>query len=181
MAEPRIAVNLMPEPLRWAAGLMALGFASALALAALAVWLASQAGELGEAAADTQQRIERYREVAAPAALASMPGAAELAALRARVRVAEGLWLVDGWSSARMLDWLAAAMPAQARLISLNHRGREGETTLIAEVEHAQALAALLTALQQEPQFAEVLLVRQERLRGESALRVELRLKERKS
>lgn len=181
MAEPRIDINLMPGPSRWAAGLMALGFASALTLAALAAWLAAHAGELGETAVDAQQRIARYRQAAAPAAPASMPGAAELAGMRARVRDAESLWLVDGWSSARMLDWLAAAMPAQARLIALNHRGREGETTLIAEVEHAQALATLLTALQQEPQLAEVLLVRQERQRGESTLRVELRLKERRS
>jgi hypothetical protein len=153
----------------------ALWLAAAL-LTGSAVLLGMRAAEMREERPRLEARLERLQaQASASAARSAPPAAADLHALRERVRSLNKLSGLRGWSTPQLLGWLGGRVPDNVYLVSLQHRPREGEALLVAESPSAEALTAFLLSLEKEPGFAEVLLSRQGRV--DSAVQFEIRVR----
>lgn len=158
----KIAVNLLgPRPrLAWplAAGLWSLG---AFAFLVAAILLGSTF-EMRAERPRLDERLARLEEQAQPAGDASvLPPAADLAALRERVRALNALASVRGAGTLHILGWLEGRMPDNVHLVSLYHKPRDGELLLVAEAPSAEVFTAFLRIFEKEPLFSEVLLSKQ--------------------
>ncbi len=127
-----------------------------------------------------QERLAKLDErLAAEPRRTDLPTHTQLAALRARVAALNGVGSGRGLSVTGLLARLEALLPDRVVLVSLHQRRREGVVQLIAEAPTADPLTAFLKKLEQDPQFAEVLLVRQVPASDRTGMQFDLRLKER--
>jgi hypothetical protein len=168
-ARPRLALPL-------AAGL----WLSALALAAVAAWLAVNTLEMRAERPRLESRLARVEEqLSAAAPKTPLPPPGELESLRQRVRALNKLSGMRGWATPQLLAWLAAQLPDNVYLVSLHHKPREGEALLVAESPSAEALTGFLLRLEKEPRFAEVLLSKQgaRGAPGAAAIQFEIRVR----
>jgi hypothetical protein len=153
---------------------------SALALAAVAAWLAANLLEIRAERPRLESRLARVEEqLAAAAPKTPLPPAGELDSLRQRVSVLNKLSGMRGWATPQLLGWLSAQLPDNVYLVSLHHKPREGEALLVAESPSAEALTGFLLRLEKEPRFAEVLLSKQgaRGAPGAAAIQFEIRVR----
>jgi len=176
----RIAANFPAARPRFTFPLVAALWLSALALAAVAAWLAVDVLEMRAERPRLESRLARVEEqLAAAAPKTPLPPPGELDALRQRVSVLNKLSGMRGWATPQLLGWLAAQLPDNVYLVSLHHKPREGEALLIAESPSAEALTGFLLRLEKEPRFAEVLLSKQgtRGAPGAAAVQFEIRVR----
>lgn len=111
---------------------------------------------------------------------ARLPTRGELEAMRNRVQALNALAGVRGLDTAGLLVWLERHLPGDVRVVSLQHKAREGETYLVAEAAGAEPLTKLLREIEKEPRFAEALLAKQgtRNIRGRpGAIQFEIRIR----
>lgn len=157
----RITASFVRRP-RAAAPLAVTLWAMAFALAALAGWFASGFLEIRAEQPRLEARLARLEaQLAAATPAEPLPPAPELHAVRLRVAALNGLSKVQGWNTARLLEWFEREMPADVQLASLHHKSRDGEALLVAESPSAAALTGFLLRLEKERRFSEVLLSKQ--------------------
>lgn len=178
----KITASFVGPVRNWApAWVSALGLITLLLIGTLS-WLAVDATAkyrgkalLNDRLTEIESRM-REREL-----IEALPPPAEWAALKQRVAALNSLTDARGWPAVTLLGRLETWLPAQALLVSLRHRVKDGEAVLVAEAENAEILTEFLLKLEKEPHFSEVLLSRQDTpsLRAGKLLQFELRLKER--
>lgn len=151
-----------------------------LAAAALALWLDGSAtnADVREARARLRQLEARRAELRLPA---NGPSATDVAALQTRVATVNSLSVTNGRRIVPLLVLFEELLPADAWLVSLSHKARDGEIVLVAEAAQAEQLTQFLLGLEKSARFSEVLLLRQTPLTGEGrhGVQFELRLRER--
>ncbi|MFL6711822.1 MAG: PilN domain-containing protein [Sulfurifustis sp.] len=151
-----------------------------LAVAAVVLWLdaSSRKADVREATVRLQQLEARRAELRVPA---NGPSGAEIAALQARVATVNALSVTNGRRIVPLLALFEQLLPADAWVVSLSHKARDGEIVLVAEAPQAEQLTQFLLGLEKSARFAEVLLLRQTPLTGEGrrGVQFELRLRER--
>ncbi len=110
------------------------------------------------------------------------PSPVEVAALRGRVATVNALSVTGGRRLVPLLALFEELLPADAWLVTLSHKARDGEVVLVAEAAQAEQLTQFLLNLEKSTRFAEVLLSRQTPIGtdGRRAVQFELRLKERR-
>jgi hypothetical protein len=154
---------------------------TALALMISAGWLVSDwwtlRAEIPSLSAELPA-LER-RRAAAQEESRNSPSEAQLSALSADVAALNGTSLVRGWSTAQLLTWFAAHMPADVNLVSLHHKSSEGEALLVAEAANASVLTHFLSLLEREKNFSEVMLSKQATHsdRAEEVVQFEIKLR----
>lgn len=152
-------------------------------LAGSIVWLAvdgvgkfREKAVLHEHLADIESRLRER------ALIEQLPLPEEMAALKQRATAINALAGIRGWSSTTLLARMEEWLPDEVSLVSLRHRGKDGEVVLVAEAENAELLTGFMHLLEKEPHFSEVLLSRQgapAHGRDSKLLQYELRLRER--
>jgi Tfp pilus assembly protein PilN len=178
----RITTNFTPPVHRLALPLAAAVWTGAAVLAVLLVGMTFGAGGDRAGMAELEERLAqidaRLKQVAVPE---NLPPAAELSALKQRVAAVNALSSTRGRAPAPLLGALEALIPERAWLAGIHYRAREGEVTLVAESDSAEALTQFLLNLEKSPRFSEVLLARQTPTgaHGGKAVQFEIRLRER--
>lgn len=141
---------------------------------ALVVWLLAavmgtaasllflDAARLREQRADLDARLQWLQaEERRADSGATLPSRPELEAMGTRVQALNALANVRGMDAFGLLSWFEQHLPGNVRLVSLNHKAREGETYLIAEASGSEPLSRLLREIEKEPRFSEALLAKQ--------------------
>lgn len=132
-----------------------------------------------------QESLERLAQLEARRASLGerpvLPPVPAMAALRERVANINAMSVGNGRRLVPLLALFEELLPADAWLVSLNHKVREGEVVVVAEAERAEQLTQFLLNLEKSSRFAEVLLLRQAPFgtEGRRTVQFELRLKER--
>jgi Tfp pilus assembly protein PilN len=169
------------HPVGAAAPVLAAGlWGIALISLAAAVWLTIDTFAMRRDLPDLKERLAEVENRAQEADTQDVPPVAELASLKERVSLVNGLVGGQGRPLSALLTRLEALIPDETYLVSLHYRQRTGEAQLVAEAQRAEALSMLLLKLEQSGYFAEVLLTRQSlrTARGRKHVQFELRLKE---
>lgn len=178
----KIQTNFVVPVLPLARGMIAVGTTLALLLvgASIACWSDGLAKN-----EQIQESLERLAQLEARrAALGErpqLPPGPAMAALRERVASINALSIGNGRRLVPLLALFEELLPADAWLVSLSHKARDGEVILVAEAERAEQLTQFLLNLEKSSRFSEVLLLRQAPfgVEGRRTVQFELRLKER--
>lgn len=156
----------------------------AATLGATALWLFADATRLDDQRIDLDARVADLQDQRTHVAdTAGLPTGPELQAMKARVQALNSLAGVHGLDTPALLLWLEQHLPREARVVTLHHKAREGETYLIAEASSTKPLTQLLRELEKEPRFTEVLLAKQgtRNVQGRTgAIQFEIRIKHKK-
>ena len=176
----RLTTNFV-RPVGSAAPALAAAFWGVALISVVAgAWLTfetfSMRGELPE----LKERLAEVETRAQQAQTQDAPGRKELASLKQRVSMVNGLVGGQGRPLSTLLMRLEPLIPDETYLVSLHYRQRTGEAQLVAEAQRAEALSLLLLKLEQSGYFSEVLLTRQSlrTARGRKHVQFEMRLKE---
>jgi hypothetical protein len=147
----------------------------------IALWLDGSATrtQIGES---TERLAQLEVRRAALGKQPDTPSAVEIAALRGRVATVNALSVTGGRRLVPLLALFEELLPADAWLVTLSHKARDGEVILVAEAAQAEQLTQFLLNLEKSTRFSEVLLSRQTPIgtEGRRAVQFELRLKERR-
>lgn len=152
----------------------------ALISLAAAVWLTIDTFATRRELPDLKERLTQVETRAQEADAEDVPPRKELASLKQRVSLVNGLIGGQGRPLSTLLTRLEPLISDDTYLVSLHYRQRAGEAQLVAEAQRAEALSMLLLKLEQSGYFAEVLLTRQSlrTARGRKHVQFEMRLKE---
>ncbi len=131
-------------------------------MGAAALLLFVDAAKLRDERSDLDARLHWLRDQEKRAdSETKLPTRMELEAMRSRVQALNALAGVRGLDTAGLLVWIEQHLPGDARLVSLQHKAREGETYFVAEASSPEPLTKLLREIEKEPRFAEALLAKQ--------------------
>jgi hypothetical protein len=152
-------------------------------LAGLTLWLATDGiGKFREKAVLQERLADIESRLRERALIEQLPPPEEMAALKRRATAINALADVRGWPASTLLARFEEWLPDDVSLVSLRHRGKDGEVVLVAEAENAELLTGFMNRLEKEPHFSEVLLSRQgapAHGRDGKLLQYEMRLRER--
>jgi hypothetical protein len=173
----KLQLSFTPRPWRWQ-WVAATSATVALGLVLGALLLVMRYREMGEDRSLLERRLERLSAQLQQQRSVQLPAGAARQALREKVAALNAQGAPKGWPTAQLLLWLETNMPADVRLVSLQHKARDGEALLVAESVDAASLTSFLQRLERDPAFAEVLLAKQGgRSGGDEAVRFEIRLR----
>lgn len=176
----RIETNFAPPRINLVPWLFGAVLAASAVLLVLTMSLVTQGLEVRSELPAIQERLAKLDDrLAMEPQRPDMPTAEQLRILRVRVAALNVVGSGRGLSVTGLLAKLEVLLPDRAMLVSLHQRRREGVVQLIAEAPSADPLTAFLRKLEQDPQFVEVLLVRQVPASDRTGVQFELRLKER--
>ncbi len=176
----KITASLLPPRPRLAMPLAAGLWSLSAILLLVAAGLLVSGLEMRAERRQLEERLARVNEQTQQSSAGpALPAAAEMNALRNRVRAINALASARGAGSAQILGWLERHMPDNVHLVSFYHKPRDGELLLTAEAPGAEVFTAFLRSLEKEPLFSEVLLSKQAVRSGQSGggLQFEVRVR----
>jgi len=155
--------------------------ASALVLVAAALLMAIAAYGLHAKSTELMTRLTALQSGSQGSAQPAQRAMQDLASVRDRVRLVNGMVGLHGTSTLSLLEIFERLLPDTAYVVSLQHRAESGEVVLLVTADSATPLTAFLRALEREPQFQQVLLLRQSSAAAKhtGGVQFEIRLKER--
>lgn len=178
----RIATNFAMARINLAPTLLVVIVIAGLIFAVSILWFVAITLDLWAETNALQQRLPKLEErLAAQPASTELPTSQELATLRRRVASINAKIAGYGMPVSVLLAKIETLLPDQAIVLSLQQRRREGEIQMQVESSNTEMLTLFLSRLEKDPQFAEVLLVRQSQARDRAGIQFELRLRERKT
>ena len=150
-------------PTRPSAWPLAIGlWAAALGYAVAAVMLSSNRARLQAETAALQARLTQLNvQAAALTPPVALPAPPELQALSRRVAAINALTASRGLATPEVLAWFEAHLPEDVRLLSLDHKARDGEILFVAEARNGESITRLLRDLEDDKRLSDVLLSRQ--------------------
>lgn len=153
----------------------------ALLLLGAAVVAAVDAYGLRSKTTGIEARIAELRSVARGTAEPARQAVHDLAEVRDRVRRINGMVGLRGISTLSLLETFERLLPDPAYVVNLQHRAEVGEIVLLVAADSVTPLTAFLRALEREPRFQQVLLLRQSAAGSKRAggVQFEIRIKER--
>lgn len=175
----KIVTNLIPDR-HDTAWMAAIGLsAGALLLLVLTTWMVMAIVELRTHEADLRTRVASLKSRDFGDAATRAAAVHDMSAVRERVQRLNLLIGHSGQTSPSLLETLERLLPGPAHLLSLQHRVRTGDVTLIVAAAGTAPLTAFLRALEREPRFQQVLLLHQASAANGGLVQFEIRLKER--
>ena len=153
--------------------------AVALVLVVTGVWTIVSTVELYGRRADLAERVTALKANAGrEEVVAGREALRDLTAVRERVTRMNELIGHHGRPALSLLATLERLLPEPATLTSLQHRIETGDVVLVVSASATVPLTAFLRALEREPRFHQVLLMRQATAKS-GGVQFEIRLKER--
>ena len=175
----KIVTNLIParHDTAWlaAAGLSA----GALLLLVLTAWMVVAIVDLRTHEVDLQTRVATLKNRDSGDATTRVAALHDMSTVSDRVQRLNLLIGHSGQTTPSLLETLERLLPGPAHLLSLQHRVRTGDVTLVVAAAGTAPLTAFLRALEREPRFQQVLLLHQATAANGGFVQFEIRLKER--
>lgn len=175
----KLVTNLIPvrHDTAWlaAAGLSA----GALLLLSLTIWMVVAIVEMHTLEVDMRTRVATLKNRDSGDANTRVAALHDMSAVRDRVQRLNLLIGHSGQTTPSLLETLERLLPGPAHLLSLQHRVRTGDVTLVVAAAGTTPLTTFLRALEREPRFQQVLLLHQASTANGGFVQFEIRLKER--
>lgn len=175
----KIVTNLIPDR-HDTAWMAAIGLSTGAALLfALTTWMVMGIVELHAHEDNLRTRVTTLKSRDSGDAVTRAAAVHDMSAVRDRVQRLNQLIGHSGQTTSSLLETLERLLPGPAHLLSLQHRVRTGDVTLVVAAAGTAPLTAFLRALEREPRFQQVLLLHQATTAQGSLVQFEIRLKER--
>lgn len=175
----KIITNLIPDrhDTAWMT-VVGMGTGATL-LFALTAWMVMDMIELQAREDSLQTRVTTLKSRDTGDAETRAAAVHDMSTVRDRVQRLNQLIGHSGQTTPSLLETLERLLPGPAHLLSLQHRVRTGDVTLVVAAAGTAPLTAFLRALEREPRFQQVLLLHQAATAQGGLVQFEIRLKER--